>query len=92
MIKPLFDKILIKTRKEEKTESGIILSSAEKEKNQIAEIIEVGKGGYIDGHNIEISVKKGDIIIINKYSGTEIKYLGEDYLIIKQDDILAIIE
>ena len=93
MIKPLADRVLIKMEKgEETTKSGIILSTAEKEKTQIAEIIEVGPGGNVEGNNIEMYVKKGDKVIINKYAGTEIKYEDEGYLIIKQSDILAIIE
>ena len=93
MIKPLGDRVLIKMKEaEETTKSGIILASAAKEKPQIAEVIEVGPGEKIDGKVEEMAVKKGDNIIVSKYSGTEVKYEGEEYLIVKQDDILAIVE
>ena len=93
MIKPLGSRVLIKIKEgEETTKSGIILASAAKEKPQIAEVIEVGPGEKIDGKVEEMAVKKGDNIIVSKYSGTEVKYEGEEYLIVKQDDILAIVE
>ncbi len=93
MIKPLSDRVLIKMKEsEETTKSGIILAGSNKEKPQIAEVIEVGPGEKIDGKIQEMHVKKGDKIIISKYAGTEIKYEGEEYLIVKQDDILAIVE
>ena len=92
MIKPLMDKVLIKMKeKEETTKSGIILT-ASKEKPQIAEVVEVGPGRFIDGEKEEMYVKKGDKIIFNKYSGTEVKYEDEEYLIISQSDVLAIVE
>ena len=77
---------------EEKTKSGIILSGAAQEKPQIAEIIEVGPGEMVDGKLEAMNVKKGDNVIVSKYSGTEVKYEGEEYIIVKQDDILAIVE
>ncbi|MBE5819227.1 MAG: co-chaperone GroES [Clostridiales bacterium] len=93
MIKPLKDRVLIKmVENEETTKSGIILSSGAKEKPQVAEVIEVGAGGEKEGKEIKMYIKKGDKVIINKYSGTEIKYENEDYIIVSQDDILAIIE
>ena len=94
MIKPVADRVLIKMQEEEETtKSGIILSSGAKEKPQIAEVIEVGPGiTHIEGNEVRMYIKKGDRVIVSKYSGTEVKYEGEDYLIIKQDDILAIIE
>ena len=93
MIKPLADRVLIKMQKnQETTESGIILSASNKEKPQIAEIIAVGPGGNVEGNNIEMYVKEKDKVIISKYVGTEIKYEGEEYLIVKQSDILAIID
>jgi len=94
MIKPVADRILIKMIEgEEKTESGIILSGAAKEKPQIAEVIEVGPGiTHIPGKEVKMYIKKGDKVIVSKYSGTEVKYEGEEYLIVKQDDVLAIIE
>jgi len=93
MIKPLGDRVLIKMiESEETTKSGIILSSGAKERPQIAEIIEVGPGETVDGKTVEMTVKKGNKVIVNKYSGTEIKYEGEEYIIVKQADVLAIVE
>lgn len=93
MLKPLNDRVVLKmTEAEETTKSGIILSSGSKEKPQIAEVIAVGPGGEVDGKKITMQVKKGDKVVINKYSGTEVKYEGEDYIIVRQDDILAIAE
>lgn len=93
MIKPLSDRVLIKMKEvEETTKSGIILASSAQEKPQIAEVVEVGPGQYIDGKLEPMNVKKGDNIIVGKYAGTEVKYDGVDYLIVKQDDILAIVE
>ena len=92
MIKPLGSRVLIKMKEgEEKTKSGIILSGAAQEKPQIAEIIEVGPGEMIDGKLEPMNVKKGDNVIVSKYSGTEVKYEGEEYIIVKQNDILAIV-
>jgi len=86
MIKPLGSRVLIKMKEgEETTKSGIILSSGAQEKPQIAEVVEVGQPQ-------EMYVKKGDNIIVSKYAGTEVKYDGEDYIIVKQDDILAVVE
>ena len=93
MIKPLSDKVLIKmVAAEETTKSGIILSSSAQEKPQIAEVIEVGPGITLDGEKVEMQVKKGDKVITSKYSGTEVKYQGEEYIIVKQSEILAIVE
>ena len=93
MLKPLADRVVIKMiESEETTESGIILTSNAKEKPQIAEVIEVGPGGNIDGNKVEMYVKKGDKVVVSKYAGTEVKYEGEDYIIVKQSDILAIAE
>ena len=93
MIKPLADRVLIKMiEAEETTKSGIILATASQEKPQIAEVIEVGPGGEIDGEKVTMYVKKGDKVITSKYSGTEVKYEGEEYIIVKQSDILAIVE
>jgi len=93
MIKPLADRVLIKMEEsKETTKSGIILSTASKEKPQIAEVIAVGPGGNIDGSTIEMYVHIGNKVIIDKYVGTEIKYEDEDYLIVRQSDVLAIIE
>lgn len=93
MIKPLGDRVLIKMKEaEETTKSGIILTTGSKEKPQIAEVIEVGPGEKIEGKLQEMYVKKGDNVYVSKYAGTEVKYQGEDYIIVKQDDILAIVE
>ena len=93
MIKPVADRILIKMEEgEETTKSGIILSTTAKEKPQIAKVIAVGPGGNIEGNNIEMYIKVGNRVIVSKYSGTEVKYEGEEYLIIKQSDVLAIVE
>lgn len=93
MIKPLGSRVLIKMKEgEETTKSGIILSSGAQEKPQISEVVEVGPGEKIDGKPQEMYVKKGDNIIVSKYAGTEVKYDGEDYIIVKQDDILAVVE
>ena len=93
MLKPLNDRVLVKmTEAEVKTKSGIILSSGSKEKPQIAEVVAVGPGGMVDGKEVKMVIKKGDHVVINKYAGTEVKYEGEDYIIVRQDDILAIAE
>ena len=93
MIKPLSNRVLVKMEEgEETTKSGIILSNSAKEKTQIAEVLEVGPGEKIDGKLEEMYVKKGDRVIVSKYAGTEVKYDNEEYLIVKQDDILAIVE
>lgn len=93
MIKPLSDRVLIKMKEaEETTKSGIILTTNSQEKPQIAEVIEVGPGAVKDGKLQEMYVKKGDSVIVSKYAGTEVKYEGVDYLIVKQEDILAVVE
>ena len=93
MLKPLADRVIIKMiESEETTKSGIILSGSSKEKPQIAEVLEVGPGGEVDGKEIKMYVKKGDKVVVNKYAGTEVKYEGIDYKILNQDDILAIVE
>ena len=93
MIKPLADRVLIKmVESDETTKSGIILTSGSQEKPQIAEVVAVGPGKKEDGEEIKMYIKEGDKVIINKYSGTEVKYQGTEYTIVKQDDILAIVE
>ena len=93
MLKPLADRVVLKmTKAEETTKSGIILTESSKEKPQIAEVVAVGPGGNIEGKEIEMHVKVGDKVVVSKYAGTEIKYEGEDYIIVKQNDILAIAE
>ena len=93
MIKPLSDRVLIKMKEnEETTKSGIILAGNSKEKPQIAEVIEVGPGKMVDGVLREMYVKKGDKVIVDKYAGTEVKYENEEYIIVRQKEILAIVE
>ena len=90
---PLADRVVLKQVKaEEKTKSGLILASAAQEKPEIFEVIEVGPGGVVDGKEIQMLVKVGDKVITGKYSGTEVKVDGEEYTIVRQHDILAIIE
>ena len=92
-LNPLFDKVVLKmTEAEETTKSGIILTTSAKEKPQIAEVIAVGPGGLVDGKSVEMVVKAGDKVVASKYSGTEFKQGDEEYLIVKQSDILAIVE
>ena len=93
MLKPLSDRVVVKMQEaEETTKSGIILSSGSKEKPQVAEVIEVGPGLKVEGKYQEMDIHKGDNVIVSKYAGTEIKCEGEDYIIVKQSDILAIAE
>ena len=92
-IKPLADRVVIKpVEAEEKTTSGIILTAAAKEKPQIAEVVAVGPGGLVDGKEVVMTVKVGDRVITSKYSGTEVKADGIEYSIVRQGDILAIVE
>ena len=92
-IKPLSDRVVIKmVEAEETTKSGIILSGSAKEKPQVSEVIAVGPGGTVDGKEVKMYVKKGDHVLTSKYSGTEVKVDGEDYIIVRQNDILAIVE
>ncbi len=92
-LKPLADRVVIKmVETEEKTKSGIILTGSAKEKPQVAEIIAVGPGGLVDGKDVVMYVKPGDKVITSKYAGTEVKLDGEEYSIVRQNDILAIVE
>ena len=92
-IKPLADNVVIKaTAAEETTKSGIVLTSASKEKPQIAEVVAVGPGGMVDGKEVAMTVKVGDRVITSKYAGTEVKYDGVEYNIVRVGDILAIVE
>lgn len=92
-LKPLGDRVVIKQLEaEEKTKSGIVLPGQAKEKPQEAEIVAVGPGGVVDGKEIKMEVKVGDKIIYSKYAGTEVKIDKDEYIIIKQSDILAIVE
>jgi len=93
MIKPVADRVLLKIEvNEETTQSGIILSPSTKEKTKVAKVISVGPGGNIDGNNVEMYIEKDNKVIISNYSGTEIQYNEEDYLIVKQSDILAVVD
>ena len=92
-IKPLADRVVIKmTEAEETTKSGIILTGNAKEKPQVAEVLAVGPGGMVDGKEVVMTVKVGDKVLTSKYSGTEVKCDGQEYIIVKQSDILAIVE
>ena len=92
-IKPMADRVVIKlVEAEEKTQAGIILTGSAKEKPQFAEVVAVGPGGKVDGNAVSMYVKVGDKVITSKYSGTEVKLDGEEYTIVKQGDILAIVE
>lgn len=92
-VKPLGSRILLKeVESQETTKSGIVIPSTAKEKPYIAEVVEVGPGEVKDGKEIKMQVKKGDRVLYSKYSGTEVKLDDEKYLIVKQDDILAILE
>lgn len=90
---PLFDKVVLKQLvAEETTKSGIVLPGQAKEKPQQAEVIAVGPGGIVDGKEVTMQVKAGDKVIFSKYSGTEVKIDEDEYVIVKQNDILAVIE
>lgn len=90
---PLLDRVVLKQLEaEETTKSGIVLPNQAKEKPQQAEVIAVGPGGMVDGKEIKMQVKVGDKVIYSKYAGTEVKLEGDDFIIVKQNDILAIVE
>jgi len=92
-LKPLADRVVLKmTEAEETTKTGIILTGTAKEKPQVAEVISVGPGGLVDGKEVTMYLKAGDKVIMSKYSGTEVKLDGEEYTIIRQADVLAIVE
>ncbi|MCL2634645.1 MAG: co-chaperone GroES [Oscillospiraceae bacterium] len=92
-IKPLADRVVIKMLEaEETTKSGIILAGSAKEKPQVAEIMAVGPGGVVDGKEVKMEVKVGDKVMIQKYAGTEVKLDGIEYMILRQSDILAIVD
>ncbi|MBQ3166560.1 MAG: co-chaperone GroES [Clostridia bacterium] len=92
-IRPLFDKVVVQqTTKEETTKSGFILPSASQEKQQTATVVAVGPGGIIDGKEIAMQVKVGDVVLYAKYSGSDFKVDGKEFTIIRQSDILAIVE
>ena len=92
-IKPLADRVVTKlTEAEETTKSGIILTSAAKEKPQIAEVVAVGPGGMVDGNEVKMTVKVGDKVLISQYAGTKVKLDGVENIIVRQSDILAVVE
>lgn len=92
-IRPLGDRVVIKKLEaEETTKSGILLPGSAKEKPQQAEVVAVGPGGYVDGKEIKMELKVGDKVLFSQYSGTEVKIDGEEYTILKQDAILAVVE
>lgn len=92
-VKPLFDKVVVEAiETEEKTKSGFILPTASQEKQQMAKIIAVGPGGVIDGKEIVMQVKVGDTVLYSKYAGSDFKVDGKELVIIRQSDILAIVE
>ena len=92
-IKPLADRVVIKMLEaEETTKGGIILTSKAQEKPQVAEVLAVGPGGVVDGKEVEMYVKVGDKVITSKYAGTEVKLGNDEYTIVRQSDILAIVE
>lgn len=92
-LKPLSDRVVIKAiEAEETTKSGIILTAAAQEKPSIAVVVEVGPGGMVDGKEVVMTVKPGDKVITSKYSGTEVKLDGVEYSVVRQSDILAVVE
>lgn len=92
-IRPLGDRVVIKKLEaEETTKSGIVLPSSAKEKPQEAEVVAVGPGTVVDGKEVKMEVKVGDKVLFSKYSGNEVKIDGEEYTIVKQEDILAVVE
>lgn len=92
-VKPLGDRVVIKNvESEETTKSGIILTGAAKEKPQMAEVLAVGPGGNVDGKDITMHVSAGQRVIYSKYAGTEVKVDGQELIIVRQSDILAVVE
>ncbi len=92
-IKPLFDRVLLEPKESEKeTKSGILLPTAAQEKSQVARVIAVGKGGCLEGKEIEMQVEVGDEVLFSKYSGTEVTVEDKKYVIVRQADILAILK
>ena len=92
-LRPWADRVVLKQRAaEEKTKSGIILTSAAQEKPEVFDVVEVGPGGVVDGNKITMEVKVGQRVLVNRYSGTQVKLDGEEYNIVRQSDILAVVE
>lgn len=92
-LKPLADRVVLRQKAaEEKTKSGIILTASAQEKPEVYEIVEVGPGGMVEGNEVVMTVQKGDTVLVGKYSGTKVKIDDEELTIVKQSDILAIVE
>ena len=92
-LKPLADRVILKQfMAEEKTKSGLILAASAQEKPEMFEVVEVGPGGMMDGNEVKMTVAAGDRVIVGKYSGTTVKVDGEEYSIVRQGDILAVVE
>ena len=92
-VKPLGDRVVIKSLEmEETTKSGIVLPGSAKEKPQVAEVLAVGPGGNVDGKEVQMQLKVGDKVIYSKYAGTEVKIDGEELIIVRQGDVLAVVE
>lgn len=92
-IKPLLDRVVLKAEKaEETTKSGIVLAAAAQEKPQFATVIAVGPGGVVDGKDVEMQIKVGEKVLTNNYAGTKVKVDGEEFTIVRQSDILAVVE
>ena len=92
-IKPLFDKVVVKrVEAQETTKAGILLPGSAQEKPQMSEVVAVGPGGMVDGKEVKMVLNVGDRVIVGKYSGTEVKLDGEEYTVVSQSDILAIVE
>lgn len=92
-LRPLADRVIIKSSEvEETTKSGLILTGSAKEKPQMAEVVAVGPGGIVEGKEIVMNVAVGDKVIYSKYAGNEVKVDGEEYIIVRQNDILAVVE
>ena len=92
-LKPLLDRVVLKsTEAEETTKSGIILTGSAKEKPVVSEVVAVGPGGVVDGKELTMYVEVGDKVVISNYAGTEVKLDGEEYKIVRQNDILAVVE
>ena len=93
MLRPLTDRVVLKlVEVEDTTKSGILLTTASKEKPQIAKVVAVGPGGLVNGKEVKMQVEEGDKVIFSKYTGTEVKFEGTEYIIVRQDDILAVVE
>jgi len=92
-LKPLTDRVVLKAvEAEQTTKSGLILAASAQEKPEVYEVVAVGPGGVVDGNEVVMSVKVGDMVITGKYSGTNVKVDGEEYSIVRQEDILAVVE